>query len=65
MRWVDAIPEADRFDVFNDASRSIWHRLPATRGTFQCDAGLLLAVPASTAAAFTPGYTATLTLTLA
>ncbi len=34
-------------------------------GTFQCDAGLILAVPASTAAAFTPGYTATLTLTLA
>jgi hypothetical protein len=32
-------------------------------GTFQCDAGLLLAVPASTAAAV-PGYTATLTLTL-
>jgi len=34
-------------------------------GTFQCDAGLILAVPASAAAAFTPGYTATLTLTLA
>jgi len=33
-------------------------------GTFQCDAGLLMAVPASTAASLT-GYTATLTLTLA
>jgi hypothetical protein len=33
-------------------------------GTFQCDAGLLLAVPGSTAASLT-GYTATLTLTLA
>jgi hypothetical protein len=33
-------------------------------GTFQCDAGLLLAVPGSAAAARTPGYEATLTLTL-
>ena len=38
VRWDDAIPEADRFDVFNDASRSLWHRLPATRDTFECDA---------------------------
>jgi AraC-like DNA-binding protein len=38
VRWSDAIPEADRFDVFNDASRAIWHRLPATRGTFRCNA---------------------------
>jgi AraC-like DNA-binding protein len=38
LKWDDAIPEADRFDVFNDASRSLWHRLPATRGTFECDA---------------------------
>ena len=38
LEWDDAIPEADRFDVFNDASRSLWHRLPATRGTFECDA---------------------------
>ena len=38
LQWDDAIPEADRFDVFNDASRSLWHRLPATRGTFECDA---------------------------
>jgi AraC-like DNA-binding protein len=38
LRWDDAIPEADRFDVFNDASRSLWHRLPVTRGTFGCDA---------------------------
>ena len=38
VRWHDAIPEADRFDVFNDASRSLWHRLPATRDTFECDA---------------------------
>jgi hypothetical protein len=33
-------------------------------GTFHCDAFLILAVPASTAAAQTPGYQATLTLTL-
>ncbi len=38
LQWDDAIPEADRFDVFNDASRSLWHRLPATRGGFECDA---------------------------
>ena len=38
LQWDDAIPEADRFDVFNDASRSLWHRLPAMRGTFECDA---------------------------
>ena len=38
LQWDDAIPEADRFDVFNDASRSLWHRLPATRGSFECDA---------------------------
>ena len=38
VRWDDAIPEADRFDVFNDASRALWHRLPATRGTFECNA---------------------------
>jgi len=38
VRWVDATPEADRFDVFNDASRSLWHRLPATRRTFECNA---------------------------
>jgi hypothetical protein len=33
-------------------------------GTFHCDAFLVLSVPASTAAALTPGYQATLTLTL-
>ena len=38
LEWSDAIPDADRFDVFNDASRSLWHRLPATRDTFECDA---------------------------
>jgi AraC-like DNA-binding protein len=38
LHWSDAIPEADRFDVFNDASRALWHRLPATRDTFECDA---------------------------
>ena len=38
LQWSYAIPEADRFDVFNDASRSIWHRLPASRATFACDA---------------------------
>jgi AraC-like DNA-binding protein len=38
LHWHDAIPEADRFDVFNDVSRLLWHRVPATRGTFDCDA---------------------------
>ena len=38
LRWDDTIPEADRFDVFNDASRSLWHRLPATPSTFECAA---------------------------
>jgi AraC-like DNA-binding protein len=38
LHWHHAIPEADRFDVFNDASRSLWHRLPVTRRTFECDA---------------------------
>jgi AraC-like DNA-binding protein len=38
LEWDDAIPVADRFDVFNDASRSLWHRLPAMPGTFECDA---------------------------
>jgi AraC-like DNA-binding protein len=36
LLWDDAIPAADRFDVFNDASRSLWHRLPATRDPFAC-----------------------------
>ena len=34
-------------------------------GTFVCGAGLVVAVPASAAAPAAPGYTATLTLTLA
>jgi AraC-like DNA-binding protein len=38
LHWDDAIPAADRFDVFNDASRSLWLRLPATQDTFECDA---------------------------
>jgi AraC-like DNA-binding protein len=38
VHWTDAIPSADRFDVFNDASRALWHRLPATRGSFDCNA---------------------------
>jgi AraC-like DNA-binding protein len=38
LHWHPATPGADRFDVFNDASRSIWHRLPATRDPFHCNA---------------------------
>jgi AraC-like DNA-binding protein len=38
LRWDDAIPEADRFDVFNDASRSLWHRVPANGRSFECAA---------------------------
>jgi AraC-like DNA-binding protein len=38
VQWDNAIPAADCFDVFNDASRALWHRLPASRGTFDCDA---------------------------
>jgi AraC-like DNA-binding protein len=38
VQWDSAIPEADRFDVFNDASRALWHRLPASRATFECNA---------------------------
>jgi hypothetical protein len=33
-------------------------------GTYQCDARLVMSVPASAAAALNPGYTATMTLTL-